>query len=510
MATNSINNMSGVDELYKTFFDLLDMAVFALDEGKRFVHISPGIEQIIGFRPDELVGTPLHAYVMPEDRSVVDALLNIEPGPASRCDAGIIGKDSSVVRCVILHHRKVNGGEAFSMGIIGRAPVLAAEAEEKLKVFTMVVEQSPATVVITDRHGTIEYVNPKFSNLTGYSRDEALGQNPRILKSGVQPAEFYRHMWETISSGREWQGEFHNRKKNGDSYWESASISPILDSGGEITHYVAIKEDITKRKRTEEALRASEEELRDKNNGMEEELKYAQVVVERLLPEMPPAIGNLKIDFRYNPLAAIGGDYFSFNTLHERCLGIFIGDVPGHGVSAALYLSLVRTLTNRLNWVYGKDPVLYMKTLNDELLQSKEMMFLSALYGYFDFSKGRTEFHFAKGGHPPPVLYRAADRAGSLLQSGGMLVGLSPTAEFEEIRITLAPGDRIYLYTDGVIEARNASNVMLDPEGLEAIVAGSGALSLSETLDHIIDEAGRFRDSKPLEDDLVLVGFEAL
>jgi sigma-B regulation protein RsbU (phosphoserine phosphatase) len=91
-----------------------------------------------------------------------------------------------------------------------------------------------------------------------------------------------------------------------------------------------------------------------------------------------------------------------------------------------------------------------------------------------------------------------------------MLVGLSPTAEFEEIRITLAPGDRIYLYTDGVIEARNASNVMLDPEGLEAIVAGSGALSLSETLDHIIDEAGRFRDSKPLEDDLVLVGFEAL
>jgi sigma-B regulation protein RsbU (phosphoserine phosphatase) len=502
--------MSDVDGLYTAIVELLDMAVFALDVGKRFVRISQGIEQIIGFRPDELAGTPLLAYIRPEDRSHVDAFLNVEPSSVLRCEAGIIGKDSSVVRCIILHQWKVNGGHAFSIGIIGRATVSAAEAEEKLKVFSMVVEQSPATVVITDRHGTIEYVNPKFSSLTGYSPDEAVGRNPRILKSGIQPPEFYRLMWETISSGREWQGEFHNKKKNGDSYWESASISPILGGAGEITHYVAIKEDITERKRAEEALRASEKELRDRNNEMEEELKYAQIVVERLLPDTPPAAGNLKIDFRYNPLTAIGGDYFSFNTLHEGCLGVFVGDVPGHGVSAALYLSLVRSLTNRLNWVCGTDPALYMKTLNEELLQSKELMFLSALYGYFDFPGDRTEFHFAKGGHPPPVVYRAADSTALLLHSGGTLVGISPISEFEEVHITLAQGDRIYLYTDGIIESRNARNVMLDIEGLEAIIAGSGSLGLSETLDHVIGEARRFRDSKPMEDDLVIVGFEAL
>ncbi|OHD68594.1 MAG: hypothetical protein A2W19_12445 [Spirochaetes bacterium RBG_16_49_21] len=510
MARDSVNKISGVDDPYATFFEQLDIAVYALDSEKRFTFISPVIEQIIGYRAEELVGTPLQGYVRPEDHAAIDALFTTEFRKTARCAVGIIGRDSSVLRCVILHHRSMKEGAESSIGIIGRTPFPDAGVEEKLKIYAMVVEQSPATVVITDKHGTIEYVNPKFSALTGYPQHEAMGENPRILKSGAQPPEFYKLMWETISSGREWRGEFHNKKKNGDSYWESASISPILNRHGDITHYVAIKEDISERKKTEEALRVSEERLRKKNYEMEQELKYAQIVVEQILPVKPPVTDNLKIDFRYVPLDAIGGDFFSFNTLHEQGLGVFIGDVPGHGVSAALFLSLIRSLTDRLDGISGGDPELYIKKLNDELHRSTVMLFLSALYGYFDFSRGDIVFRFAKGGHPPPVLRRAVGGTTRLLHSGGTLVGLSTTAEFEEIRTPIAPGDRIYLYTDGVIEARNSRNVMLDPEGLKAIVAGSGALTLGETLDHIIDEVGRFRDFEPMEDDLVLVGFEAL
>jgi PAS domain S-box-containing protein len=135
-------------------------------------------------------------------------------------------------------------------------------AEEELRKLSRAVEQSPATVVITNAEGTIEYVNPKFVKLTGYTTEEAIGQNPRILKSGRQPPEFYRKLWETITRGEEWQGEFLNRKKNGDFYWESALISPIRNGEGVITHFLGVKEDITDRKLAEEALRASEHRYR--------------------------------------------------------------------------------------------------------------------------------------------------------------------------------------------------------------------------------------------------------
>ncbi|MHC1744399.1 MAG: PAS domain S-box protein [Syntrophobacteraceae bacterium] len=127
---------------------------------------------------------------------------------------------------------------------------------------SLAVEQSPVTVVITDLNGTIEYVNPKFMQTTGYSREEAVGQNPRVLKSGDMEPDGYKALWETITSGREWRGEFHNKKKTGELYWEQASISPVRDASGRITHFIAIKEDITERKRIEDALRESEERFR--------------------------------------------------------------------------------------------------------------------------------------------------------------------------------------------------------------------------------------------------------
>ncbi|MBP6609763.1 MAG: response regulator [Paludibacter sp.] len=107
------------------------------------------------------------------------------------------------------------------------------------------IEQSTATFVITDVNGTIEYVNPQFTVLTGYSKDEAIGLNPRVLKSDLTPEETYKSLWSNITAGKEWHGEFCNRKKNGDLFWESVVISPIFDDAGAISNYVAVKEDIT-------------------------------------------------------------------------------------------------------------------------------------------------------------------------------------------------------------------------------------------------------------------------
>jgi PAS domain S-box-containing protein len=128
------------------------------------------------------------------------------------------------------------------------------QAEEQLRQLSRAVEQSSASIVITDPAGNITYVNPKFSALTGYTFAEVLGKNPRILKSGETPAAAYEQLWQTITTGQEWHGEFHNKKKNGELYWEMASISPIFNAAGKITHFLAIKEDVTQRKRMEDQL----------------------------------------------------------------------------------------------------------------------------------------------------------------------------------------------------------------------------------------------------------------
>lgn len=140
-------------------------------------------------------------------------------------------------------------------------------AAEELQKLSRAIEQSPVSVVITDPEGIIEYVNPEFCNLTGYSQEEAIGQNPRILSSGEHSPDFFKDMWETLLSGRTWTGELANKMKNGEIYWESANISPVLDTQGEITHYVAVKEDITQSKLLKEELIKAKEEAENANEA---------------------------------------------------------------------------------------------------------------------------------------------------------------------------------------------------------------------------------------------------
>ncbi len=116
----------------------------------------------------------------------------------------------------------------------------------------LALEQSPSTIAIADSRGNLEYVNPKFTRLTGYRPEEVLGKNPRLLKSGDKSPAEYKELWQTITSGREWRGIFHNRKKNREIYFEEASISPVKDRSGKIAHFVKVGEDVTKRVKLEE------------------------------------------------------------------------------------------------------------------------------------------------------------------------------------------------------------------------------------------------------------------
>lgn len=140
------------------------------------------------------------------------------------------------------------------------------EADSLSRTFYRAIEESPVSVIITDRDGAIEYINPKCVELTGYSLEEARGENPRMWKSGEHPPELYKEIWDTILSGKVWRGRLHNKKKNGELYWEEASISPLVDEKGVITNFLAIKEDVTAKRKAEENLLASLKQRKDLAN----------------------------------------------------------------------------------------------------------------------------------------------------------------------------------------------------------------------------------------------------
>ena len=133
--------------------------------------------------------------------------------------------------------------------------------EEQLRTFSRLVEQSPVSVVLTDPAGNIEYVNRKFCELTGYSSEEVVGRNPRVLQSGQTPAAAYEELWRILGAGGEWRGEFCNRKKSGELYWEDAAIAAVRDVNGTVTHLFAVKEDVTARKRADEVLQKTQEQF---------------------------------------------------------------------------------------------------------------------------------------------------------------------------------------------------------------------------------------------------------
>jgi PAS domain S-box-containing protein len=164
--------------------------------------------------------------------------------------------------------------------------------ESLLPMLVQAVQQSASTVVITDLNGTIQYVNPKFVQLTGYSAAEVIGKNARILKSGKTPPNVYRDMWATITNGQEWRGEVQNKKKNGELYWGSLTISPIKTPDNVVTQYLGIEEDITQQKMLELKLQSNNAELKRSNAELE---GFTRVVAHDLMGPIGNVISCLKM-----------------------------------------------------------------------------------------------------------------------------------------------------------------------------------------------------------------------
>jgi two-component system, NtrC family, sensor kinase len=235
---------------------VVDPAGRRILENKRFVEIFDIPRELLARSDDAPVLR--HVVQMARDPSAFEAgvqSLYAHPEESSRDEIEL--KSGAILD---RHSSPVKGSDGTCFGRIWtfRDITEPRRREERLRQLSAAVEQSSASIVITDVEGYITYTNRKFTELTGYTPDEARGRNPRFLNSGYSPAEMYRALWSTIRSGGEWRGEFRNRKKSGELYWESAVISPILDTKGNISSFLAVKEDITEKRALENELRQAQ------------------------------------------------------------------------------------------------------------------------------------------------------------------------------------------------------------------------------------------------------------
>jgi PAS domain S-box-containing protein len=234
---------------------------------RRVISCNRRLEEIFGYDPGELIGQSSRVFYDSDqtfENIGLEAYQAVAEGRNFSTEMMLKHKDGSLFHGA-LNGRAIDPAQPQEGSIWIYADISERHrAEQQVHKLLQAVEQSPVSIIITSREGLIEYVNPRFSQVSGHSSDEALGQNPRLLQSGETPVETYRELWQTILAGREWRGVLRNRRKNGELIWEDVSISPIIDDMNQITHFLAVKEDITERKRSEDELeqhRAHLEEL---------------------------------------------------------------------------------------------------------------------------------------------------------------------------------------------------------------------------------------------------------
>lgn len=363
------------------------------------------------------------------------------------------------------------------------------KTEEYLQRLSNAVEQTADAVVITDRSGTIEYVNPAFETSTGFSSDDAIGMNPNILKSGLQRPEFYRELWETILGGDAFRGTTINRKKNGDHYHAEQTITPMKNGDGEITHFVSVYKDMTEQRKIQEH---------------EIELEVASIVQRRLFPAAPPNIPGYDLAGMVFPAEATSGDYYDFVPMADGSLAIVVADVTGHGLGPALVMAETRAYLRSLA-LTTSDLVQVTSTVNDFLAADlDERFFVTMLLIRLDPASGH--MRYVNAGHPCGYVIGSTGEITAEMESTCMPVGLFKDRwQCVERALILGQGELAVLVTDGVLESEAPDGSEFGSERLLDVVTENRHRPAREIIERIYSAIQEFSQRETQLDDVTIV-----
>ncbi|QDU78777.1 Blue-light photoreceptor [Polystyrenella longa] len=366
----------------------------------------------------------------------------------------------------------------------------------------------------------IIYANKAFYQLTGYSAEDVIDHNCRFLQGSETNPATVEQIREAIKNSREVTVEILNYRKDGTTFWNRLRITPILDADNRVTHFVGVQFDITRRVEAEKKLQAANLQLRSMNQRMKQELEAASRAQFSHLPPDEIEVPGLNIAWTFRPCNELAGDNFNVFKIDDRHVAIYMLDVVGHGVCAALEaVSLSRLLTP----FNGESEVLFEKqdpesdqtivppaevltNLNRRFFAEEARgQFYTILYGIIDLEAN--EFRYSSAGHPRPILIRDNGET-ELLESAGFVVGYVEEAEFEEHVVRYSCGDRLYLLTDGVLEAGVPHKEEFGIDRLSRILEGERQRDLTTSLDTLMNELYEWCIETEFADDVSVIALE--
>jgi PAS domain S-box-containing protein len=346
------------------------------------------------------------------------------------------------------------------------------------------VEQTADSIVITDRQGTIEYVNPAFEVITGYSSQEVVGKTPSVLKSNLHDRAFYNRLWGQILQGDDFRGTLVDRKKSGELYWVEQTISPIKDSSGEISHYVSVCKDIT---------------LLRKEQEREVQLQMARNVQQRFYTGAATGAAGFDIACAIYPDKEACGDYLDAFTMPDGRTCIGIGDVSGHGLDSALVMALTRAYVRSFAQVEA-DLAKILSRVNHMLLADlEEARFVTMLLVCLDGANA--SLSYASAGHVPGFLMKDSGEIDHVLESSGPPLGLFTDTSFATTTVPLASQHLLILLTDGTTEMATPEDVEFGAKGVLDYVRDHSQDSALDLVHGIYRAARSFAGDHPQQDD---------
>jgi phosphoserine phosphatase RsbU/P len=484
------------EKRYRGIVETVHEGIWKLDALFTTTFVNRRMAEMFGYTAAEMLGRPLGDFIFEEDVEQKRAdLQRRRPGVSEQFEGRYRKQDGSELWARVSVSPTFGDDGTFS-GALAMVSDMTAEkraekaqqsALETVSLLSRAMEQTADSVVITDKEGRIEFVNPAFSATTGYAREEALGQTPRILKSGEHDGDFYETLWASILDGRPFRGTLVNRKKTGERYWAEQTITPIRDHAGKIAHFVSVLKDVTQVR---------------KNQEREVQLRLAREVQQRFYA---PAITvpGLDIAAAAYPMKETGGDYFDFFIMPDGSVCVGIGDVSGHGFDSALVMALTRAYVRSFAEVESDVGEILTRVNRMLVADLRDGRFVTLLCVRLDPRNGTLAYSSA--GHVPGFLLNGSGQIDAEMKSIGPPLGLFADVELASTTLPLEPHQLLLLLTDGVTETVTSEDVEFGPDHVLDYVRAHSRESAHQLAEGLCQTAQCFADGQPQCDDLTAV-----
>lgn len=484
------------EKRYRGIVETANEGMWKLDAEFITCFVNRRMAELLGYTVDEMLGKSLFDFIFEGDLEQKNAdLLRRRMGVSEQLERRYRKKDGAELWTRVSVSPIFDDDGTFSgalqmvsdMTDQNRAETGRQSALKSVMLLSRAMEQTADSIVITDKEGLIEYVNPAFEATTGYSREEALGKTPRILKSGKQDSDFYKTLWKSILEGQPFRGTLVNRKKTGELYWAEQTITPIRDHIGNITHFVSVLKDVT--------------QLR-KNQEREVQLCLAREVQQRFYATVTPVPG-LDIAAAAYPMKETGGDYFDFFTMPSGSVCVGIGDVSGHGFDSALVMALTRAYVRSFAEVESDVGEILTKVNRMLFADLRDERFVTLLLVRLDRSNG--SLAYASAGHVPAFLLDGSGDVDAVMRGIGPPLGLFGNFKFVSTVLPVKAHQLLLLLTDGITETATSEDVQFGSDRALDYVRAHRQDSAQQIAEGVCQAARYFAGGEQQLDDLTSV-----